>query len=182
MSMKQWQKNKKKLIMPKDYMIFDGTEDDDAYMSRFTNTVTMDAFNPPVKLVKLAEKEDSDDYIDYDKIETLEKKYFSGLALTNAIMATISGVIENGDMNIFIVIRNKAYKIYRKRLKKVFTKLFPVEFDFIQIFSGEISDHKKDLRYSFSKEELSELKHVLRQREKEMEKRVDKKKKKNKKY
>ena len=72
MPIKTWKEYKKKLVSAKDYIIFDGTEDDDAYMSRFTNTVTMDGFNPPRKIVKAAEQRFDDDIIDYDKILVLD--------------------------------------------------------------------------------------------------------------
>ena len=170
MSLKHWKKYKKKLIEPKDYIIFDGTEDDDGYMNRFTQNVTMDAFNPPVKLVKLAQDDDYDEILSYDKIETLEKKFFNGVKLKNAILATISGIIENGDINIFIVMRNKAFKVYGKKLKKKFRQMFPTNFEFIEIFSGDIHDHKRSLRYSFSQRELHDLSKILQKREDEMKK------------
>ena len=167
MSAKQWSKNKKKLVIPKDYIIFDATDDDDAKMSSYTNCVTMDAFNPPVKLVKLVADEESTDIIDIDKLEKLEKNFFKGLSLRSAMMATVSGIIQNGDINIFIVMRNKAFKYYRKKMKKMFEKLFPVDFEFIEIFSGEISDHKKSLKVGFNSYEVSELSKWLKKREKE---------------
>lgn len=186
MSVKQWSKAKKKLVIPKNYLIFDATEDDDARMSAFTNTVTMDSMNPPVKLVKLVSKDDGtgsyDDIIDYDKIEKLEKEFFKGHQLRKAIMATVAGLLED-DVNIFIVMRNKAFKYYKKKMKKAFERTIPVDFDYIEIFSGEVDDHKKSLKRSFTEEELHMLKKSLKKREKESEEEFAKnKKKKNKKF
>lgn len=181
MSAKQWSKAKKKLVIPKEYLIFDATEDDDAKMNAFTNTVTMDAMNPPVKLVKLISKDGGgfDDAIDFDKLEKLEKTFFKGQQLRKAIMATVAGIIEN-DVNIFIVMRNKAFKYYKKKMKKAFEKTIPVDFEYIEIFTGEVSDHKKSLKYSFSDDELHQLKKALKKREKESEEEFAKAKKKKK--
>lgn len=182
MSEKQWKKNKKKLVEPKDYIIMDATEDDDARMSAFTNVVTMDALNPPAKLVRLVTDDKFDDgVISWDKIEKLEKEYFRGYMLKKAIMATVAGIIENGDINIFIVMRNKAYKCYKHKMIKTFNKIFPVDFTFIQLLSDDISSHKKSLKYTFDYDEVLQLKKVLKQREKELEKDM-KEKKKRKKY
>ena len=182
MSSKQWNKNKKKFIIPKDYIIFDATDDDDAKMSSYTNCVTMDALNPPTKLVKLIADEESDDIIDYEKLEKLEKTFFRGLSLRSAMMATISGIVQNGDINIFIVMRNKAFKYYKKKMKKTFEKLFPVDFEFIEIFTGEVADHKKSLKNGFSSYEVNELNKILKKREKEESETFKKKKGKRRKY
>ena len=88
MSAKQWDKNKKKLIIPKDYFIFDATDDDEAKLDRFTNTITMSGFNPPAKLVKLISKnEDLEDIIDIDKMEKLEDNFFNGIQFNNAVLS-----------------------------------------------------------------------------------------------
>ena len=186
MSVKQWNKAKKKLVMPKNYLIFDATEDDDAKMNAYTNAVTMDAMNPPAKLVKLVSEDDGtgncDDILDFDKIEKLEKNFFKGLQLRKAIMATVAGILED-DVNIFIVMRNKAFKYYKKKMKKAFEKTIPVDFEYIEIFTGEVADHKKSLKYSFTDDELHQLKKALKRREKESEEEFAKaKKKKNKKF
>ena len=182
MSEKQWQKNKKKLVIPKDYFIFDATDDDDAKLDRFTNMITMSGFNPPVKLVKLVSKgEDIDDIIDFDKLEKLERNFFNGQQFTNAVMSTVAGQIEN-DVNIFIVLRNKVFKFYRKRILKAFKNIFDVDFDFVVIFSGDASDNKKELRKSLSRGDIKELKDLLSKKEKEMAKAYAKNKKKKRKW
>ena len=180
MSEKQWKKNKKKLVEPKDYIIMDATEDDDARMSAYTNVVTMDALNPPPKLVRLVSDDSNfdDDVISFDKVEKLEKEFFKGFMLKKAIMATVAGIIENGDINIFIVMRNKAFKCYKNRMLNTFKKVIPVDFTFIQIFSGDVSVSKKELKKEFSYDEIMDLKKILKQREKELEKVIEKKRKK----
>ena len=179
MSAKQWSKSKKKLVIPKDYIIVDATDDDDARMNAFTNVITLDAMNPPSKLVKLASDEkDTSDIIDYDKIEKLEKEFFKGRRLREAIMATIACVVENHNINIFIVMRNKAFKCYKNKMKKAFQKVIPVDFDFVEVYSGDVSEHKKSLKYTMDEEEIHELKRILKKREKESEENYKKKKKK----
>lgn len=182
MSVKQWNKNKKKLVIPKNYLIFDATEDDDAKMSAYTNTVTMDSMNPPAKLVKLAgkDKDETDEILDYEKIEKLEKEFFKGLILRKSIMATVAGVVERGDINIFIVMRNKAFKYYKNKMRKAFERIIPVDFTFVEVFSDDIDKHKKSLRRSFSDEEIYQLKKALKKREKESGEDFKKKKKKKK--
>lgn len=169
MPIKTWKEYKKKLVSAKDYIIFDGTEDDDAYMSRFTNTVTMDGFNPPRKIVKAAEQRFDDDIIDYDKIEELENKFFKGLTFKNSVVATVAGIIENGDINIFIVLKNKVYKMYKKKYTKAFNKMFPASFDFVYLVD-DFSDIKPYLKDNLSRDELSELRNLLKKQEKELEK------------
>ena len=169
MSAKQWNKDKKKLVRPKDYLIIDATEDDDARMNSFTNCVTVDSLNPPVKLVKLVSDGDfgDDDIIDYKKVEKLEKEFFKGYELRKSIMAIVAGVIEGDDNNVFIVMRNKAFKFYGKKMKKTFEKLFKVDFKFVVVYSGDPDKCKKELRYTFTDDELHQLKKSLKKRESE---------------
>lgn len=177
MSFKQWQKFKKKLVVPKDYVIFDATEDDNAKMNAYNQAVSMDALNPPIKLVKLAEKEDdADDIINYDKIKKLEKEFFKGISFSNAVLASVAGQLEN-DINIFIVMRNKSFKFYKKKIKRTFESLFPVDFEFIKILNDDEDKKnlKHQLKYRFSSDEVMQLKAYLKQNEKEMEKRIRKK-------
>lgn len=181
MSLKQWEKNKKKLVAHKDYIIFDATDDDNAKLDRYTNVVTMSGFNPPNKLVKLTSKDEYiDDIIDLDKLEKLENNFFNGAQFNNAILSTIAGQLED-DVNIFIVLRNKVFKNYRKRILNAFRNIFDTEFMYIAIFSGDASDCKRLLKKSLTKEEVDELKKLLHKREKQMAKSYDKRKKKNKK-
>lgn len=174
MTAKDWYKNKKKLVVPKDYLIVDGTEDDDAKLSAFTNVITMDGFNPPPKLVKLASKEaDIEDIIDYDSLEKLESNFFNGMKLSNAMMAVVAGQVEN-DINIFVIFRNKAFKRYKKRIKKTFEELFPTDFDFVYIFSGDVKDHKKELREEIDYDQKTCLENLLKKNEKAAKKKYKK--------
>ena len=182
MSIKQWNKDKKKLVKPKDYLIIDATEDSDAKMNAYSNCVTVDSLNPPVKLVKKLSKGniDNDDILDYKKIEKLEKSFFRGHELRKSIMAIVAGIVEGDDKNIFIVLRNKVFKLYKNKMKKTFEKLFDVDFKFITIYSGDPDDCKKELRKTFTDTEIRKLKKALKEREDEAIKDYKKKKKKKK--
>ena len=185
LSQKQWSKNKKKLVEPKDYIIMDGTEDDDAKLSAFSNVITADSYALPQRLLKMADYDvDSNEIIDYDKLEELESNFFDGTSLKNIILATVANVVGN-DMNIFIVIRNKAFKMYKKSYKKAFNKLFdPNELGYsvLTVFTGDMKDIKGDLNKSLSERERKLLSEKVAEREEEMRKKFEKqKKKKNKK-
>lgn len=177
-SEKDFKKNKKKLVIPKDYIFVDAMEDDEGTMSAFTNVITMDALNPPAKLVKLASKEegDIDDFIDYEKLEKLEKNYFKSLRTKQSVMALVSGMV-NRDINIFVVMRNKAHKYYAKRLAKLITNMFDVDFKFVAVFKGSYTNMKKVMKIELDKFQLAELDSELSKNEKKMEKSQRKKKK-----
>lgn len=187
LSSKTWFKYKKKLVQPKDYMLIDGTEDEDAKLSSFTNCVTMDQYNPPIRLVKLLGKaEDSDDYrdiLDYDRLEKLEENFFDSPNLHAAMMATVGGLLQGDDINIFLVLRNKVFKYYAKRLKREFVKSISVSFDYITVFQSKKSpaDYQQALHKSFTEKELEELEKALSERERQLEKLMKRKKKKKKK-
>ena len=177
MNEKKWHKNKKRLVMPKDYIIVDATEDDDAKMSAFTNCITMDGLNPPTKMIQSAKSEEDDlGIIDIDKLEKLEKNFFGGMMFRNSVMAIVSGLLNEEDCNVFVVFRNKAFKYYKKTFLKTFEKMFPVDFEFVTLFTGDVSDYKKELRKSFSDKELDKLAERLQKLEKDLEKEYEKKK------
>lgn len=179
MSQKQWDKYKKKLVQHKGYIIMDGTEDDDARMNRYTNTITMDAFCPPTKLLKLmSEGTDIEDIIDIDRLEELEKNYFNGLSLRNAVLATVSGLINQNteDINIFIVLRNKAFKYYRKKFRKLFIQLFDPNFEFVFILEDDYKKNRKALDRDLKNSEKEELAERLKKLEDKMAEDFEKKK------
>lgn len=178
MSMKQWDKYKKKLVQHKSYIIMDGTDDESAKMSQYTNTVTMDAFCPPSKLLKLmSEDSELDDIIDIDRLEELEKNYFEGLSLRNAVLATVSGLLNEDDINIFIVLRNKAFKFYKKRFRKMFIRLFDPNFEFVFILDDDYKKNRKMLDKDLSDEAKEELSKKLKKLEEKMVEEFERRKK-----
>lgn len=185
MSLKTWNKYKKKLVVPKDYMIIDGTEDANAKLSAFTNTVTMDHFNPPANLIKCLKRvkngEKMDDILDYDRLEKLEENFLDGLRLHTAVMAAVSGLLQ-GDINLFLILRNGVFKHYKKAIRRAFLKRISVPFKYVYIFNNDDqpSDFSKELKYTFTEKEMSQLSDALDVQEKIMEKRSKKERKKRK--
>ena len=183
MSIKQWNKDKKKLVVPKDYVVMDGTDDADAKLSAFTNVVTADVFCPPAKLLKLVSQDDADDYIDFDKLEELEDNYFDSLSLKNMMLAITANIIGSNDVNVFIVLRNKAFKYYKKRYKKAFNKMFDpnkLGFQVAIIHPGNVKDIKKELSMTLSSSQKEVLTKMVAAEEEKMRKLTEKAKKKKK--
>lgn len=181
MSVKQWNKNKKKLVEPKDYLILDATDDSDARMTSFSNVVDMVNFAVPLKLLRLADCEEFEDEIDIDRIEELEETFFRGNRFAMSVIATMSVFLEK-DNNVFIVVRNKAFKYYKNKFRSEFVKVFPDAENCFVILKNDIRKHKKELNYSFSREEVNLMRKALKKKEKQMEEITEKaKKKRNKK-
>lgn len=181
MSKNTWYKYKKKLVEPKDYMLIDGTEDDDAKLSSFTNCVTMDQFNPSLQLTKAYDKDDYDDILDYDRVDSLEEKFFHGVRLRSAILATVSGLLQNStDINIFVVLRPKVFKYFAKKIRREFIRRVNVDFEYVVVFGKKKTpaDYHKELRYRFTDMQLQKLEKELRDQEKQMEKEARKNRKK----
>lgn len=188
MSQKIWDKNKKKLVEPKDYIILDATDDGNARLDAFTNTVTFDNLAIPAKLLHMFDDEDFEDIMDLDNIKELEEQFFRGLKFQTSALASISAFLDQ-DINVFIVIRNKAYDFWREKYRKEYIKLFPDSANFFVVLPKKISKYKKELSHNFSESEISYMKKELSKKEKQMEERAkqakhsDKKnKKKNKKH
>lgn len=187
MSQKIWDKNKKKLVEPKDYIILDATDDSNARLDAFTNTVTYDNLAIPTKLLHMFDDEDFEDIMDIDNIKELEEAFFKGMKFQTAALAAISAFIDQ-DINVFIVVRNKAYDFWREKYRKEFVKLFPDASNFFVVTPKKVSKCKEELSHNFSDEELSYMKKELAKKERQMEERAkkskheEKKKKKNKKF
>lgn len=74
MSEKQFKKNVKKLAEPKDYVVCDSTNDENGSLTKYSNVVSMEGFNPPAKLVKCMKDKDFDT-IDEEKLKKIERKF-----------------------------------------------------------------------------------------------------------
>lgn len=169
LSLKIWDKYKKKLVEPKDYIILDATDNEDSKMLQYTNVVSMDNFCLPMKLIRTIREEDFNDAIDIDKIEELEDNFFKSENFKTSVLATMSIFLER-DVNVFIVMKNAAFKFYRKKFKAEFCKIIPDADPVVFILEkGEIDKHKKTLHLSLSEDETEILKKQVRKKEKEME-------------
>lgn len=181
-SAKQFLKYSKKLVMEKDYVILDCTDEEiSSDLTKLTGVVTVDDFAVPSKLLRVIST-DSEDILDIDSIEELEKEFFRGIKFKNAVLATMSTFItSSSDINIFIVIRNKAYKYYRKRIESEFCRVFSEAASLIHIFEGDVKKMKSLLKKDITEKEREILLKELKKKEKEAEEWATKKKKKAKK-
>lgn len=175
LSYKTWEKNKKKLVEPKNYLILDATDDEDAKLSNLTNMVSMDNFSLPMKLLKIVDDDDFTEAIDLDKIEDMEETFFKSLKFKSSVLATMSTfLIDDGDnkggsINVFIVLRNKAFKYYRKKFKHEFLKIFKEASNCFIIIDGKVKKYTKDLEKDVDDDELEIMVKALKKKEKIME-------------
>ena len=182
-SAKDWLNDHKKLIEVKDYLILDCTDGQESKMHTYSNVVTMDNFCIPSKLLSAISKEIDDDYIDIDNAEELEKTFFRGNEFSTSVLATMSTFLRaQSDINIFIIVRNKAFKYYRKRFITEFCRVFPDADPLIKIYKHENkSKIVKILEKPISTSDRDILVKELEKKEKQMENSKSSSKKKKKK-
>ena len=188
MSTKFWEKHKKALVQPKDYIIMDATDDDGAKMNEYSNTISEDQLAVPARLIHLMGDDDYESTIDLNKIRALEDEFFYGYTFrihALAIMRTYLGYPEDDspDKNIFVVIRHKAYKYWHKKYKKAFIKVFSDAETFLRT-AGENSDWekvKKDIEEDIGQSARAVLQQEIKKIEKKQEKEYKERKEKTKK-
>ena len=152
MTDKALKKNLNALIYPKPYLIVDGMDDESAELSRkYSNTITMSSFNPPSKCVKARLDDDEDgfygDYVlDDDKIDKIEKRWKNSPNMEKDITALVDTFITKDQINIFIIMRKKAYKAFSESVKKKITSMFTdnstERIKFVYTFDEYQDDHK----------------------------------------
>lgn len=156
-SKKDFQKNAKKLVEKKEYLICDGTDNDSGSFSKYSRVVSMDAFNPPAKLIKARLSDGFDAEIDSDKVKKLEKKYFNQKEFKTVVMACIKDIVTTNDAHtLFIVLTNKAYKAYGKKIAKRIEKICDVEFDFVYLYD-DIANNKNILKKTLKEDKIKKL-------------------------
>ena len=185
-SAKDWINDSKKLVQPKDYIVLDCTDCQETGITKFSNQITMDNFCIPSKLLSAMNKDLDEDMIDIDSAETLEKEFFRGEKFRTSVLATVSTYLRpENDINVFIVVRNKAYTFYRKRFVTEFCRIFPEIQPYIKIYNREkkgkiLKQIEKDLPLSDRDILLNELVKEEKKMQEDM-KPLTKKKKKGKK-
>lgn len=151
MTEKQFLKNKKKLVEPKEYIICDCTDDATGELTKFSNTMSLDGLKPPSGLVKLLSKGDLDE-IDPKKIEKLEKKFYNGAEFRNTVLGLLMAFAKPGyDKNYFIVFKKKDYKICVKGVIKAIKRSIDIEDKIIFTFE-DYEENKKILKKNLSSE------------------------------
>jgi len=167
MSLKQFMKKKKKLAEAKDYIILDSTDSDAGDLKKFSGVITVDGFAPPKKLITEKEKEDAAIELDIFKLEKIEKKYFKSKEFRNAAMGAVKALIEaDRPFNVFVVIKNKAYKNFGDKIVKRIKKTFDINSDFVYSFD-DLEGNKKLLKKDIKKETIGALRDRLNKLEKE---------------
>lgn len=185
-SAKDWFSDSKKLIEPKNYLILDATDGRETKINQFSNTLTMDNFCIPPKLLSAISKELDDDFVDIENAEELEKNFFRGDGFSTSVLATMSTLLNaESDINIFIVIRNKAFNYYRKRFKTEFCRVFPDAEPLFSIYKHEkkgkfLKELEKSLPESDREILIEELKKCEKRMEEKVKPALKKKKKKSK--
>lgn len=167
-SVKMWNKFKKKYVEPKDYMLLDATDDETSKLNKFTNMVDMANFAVPSGVLKLVSEIEDDESLDYDRLEEMERNFFEGYKFRSSVVATIS-VLVSERVNVFIIVRNKAFKYYRKRFKSEFCKVIPELTNYFHILHDDANKDKKYLNEEFSDKEIETLQKKVQKKEKEME-------------
>ena len=181
LSEKIWEKRKKKLVEPKDYIIVDSLDAaTESPLLEYTNAVTIDDFAMPTKLMH-AFQDDFEEILDDDAIIEIQKNFFYGTKFRSSVLAVVRTFIEK-DLNIFIVIKNKAYKGWRKMYQKAFEKAVPEFKDYFWILSKDLNDKDQEaLKRNIPPEKIPYLKKKVAEKETEMEVEHEKAKKKHKK-
>jgi hypothetical protein len=160
-SKKDFEKNAKKLVEKKEYLICDGTDGESGSFTKYARVVSMDGFNPPAKLIKVKLSDDGYDEIDSTKLKKLEKKYFKGKDFKTCVMACVKDIVTTDDAhNIFVVVTNKAYKTYAKKMIKSMEKLMDADFQFAYLYDDVKAD-KSLLKHTLKSSKVKALGKVI---------------------
>lgn len=179
---KDFLKKKKHLVVPKDYRIADSTDDASGEITKFGNTCSTDGLKPPKDLIRALSSDSIK--LDPEKIEKSEKRYFKSEDFLHTIMGIVALQVKS-DINIFVVFKNKDFKVFGKRIFKKVKKLFPTEKDVFfliedvddKILYKKISeDTRRELQ-----NDIDKISKKLKKESEESEKKKDKEKKKKKK-
>jgi len=165
---KDFVKNAKKLVEKKEYLICDGTGEEDDTFVKYARVVTMEGFNPPSKVIKgkLNTKDLDDVGISEDKLKKLEKKFYKGKEFRTVVMACIKDIVNSSDLhNIYVVLTNKAYKACGKKIVKMIHKNADVDFDFAFTYD-DVSGDKSILKKSLKDSKIKTLGKVINKFEK----------------
>ena len=186
MRQKDFLKKKKSLIMPKDYIIGDATDDTTGELQKFSNTVSLAGLKPPKPLVNgiLADS----DNIDPEKISKIGKRFTKSSEFRNTGVGLVSAQAKS-DKNFFIVFRDKDFKAYGKNIYKFFKSKFESDEDVFfllddvneKILSKKISEETRHQLDRACKKMIAKLEKDSENDQEKKDKNDKKKKKKKKK-
>ena len=196
MSSKFFDNHKKKLVQPKDYIITDATDDESAKLNDLSNVITQDNLAVPPKLIHLIAEDDDDfgEAMDIDRIKALEDQFFYGREFRMNALALMRAYVGSEDdnpsgsheLNIFLVVRTKAYKYWKNKYKKAFAKILPDSSTFFKLCDDwgtvkvEIEDDLDSSDRLILRDQISKVEKQMEKEYKKVKKTKKKKKKKNK--
>jgi hypothetical protein len=166
---KDFYKYAKKLVEHKDYIIYDAT-DDSSRMTEFRNRVEWDKFTPGGACLDEREKDiKRKTTLDVGTLDRLEEKHFKSDGFIRTVCTGLHALTDNdGSINCFIVVSNRAYTLYSKVLKANFLyyvergvkrwnkkKKKKIEIDFDFIFMKKDFMKKDGKKMTFDKKILS---------------------------
>jgi vacuolar-type H+-ATPase subunit E/Vma4 len=139
-SLKQFEEEKKKLAKAKEYIL---ASSETEKLNRYSKVVSMQGFGIADKYLKSDDKK-IEDFISKDN--KMIRKFFKTEDFKAAVRGVVKSFIDNnGEINIFIIVRGKIYKMYAKKMVKAMNKV--IDYDgkpFIFTFD-DIEDDKKIL-------------------------------------
>lgn len=125
---KDFKKKMKKLVSYKEYVILNATKETDTYLSDMTNVMNMETI-APLRKIYTKPKDDIDAMmIDDDKQRRARKKYFKSKNFLDAAATIFTAFAEhNGELNIFIVLKQKASDEMARDYARALNKLLGEE-------------------------------------------------------
>lgn len=177
-SEKYLEKNDKKILKVKDYIIIDGSDageiGDDSGKSgvaaRYNYVVINGGFTPHSRLIQAMKRDIKDGIVGEDgkyswKTENMLADFFEDRTFVGSVLSAIKGFLMEGDgwdaqKNVFIVLPNKVYKLLSDKILEQFYNLLSVDFQFIYS-QTELEDQKKLLTKDLKTKKMDELRKRL---------------------
>lgn len=156
---KKFVHNAKELIRPKDFAIIDATDGNGAVLNdKVRGVIVKEALIPPSKVVKF-KLEECEWEVDEDRVNKIWKKWLKSDGFVETIYALLEGFLKK-NMNIFIIISNKAYKAIGSKYAKAINYLLDSQIKFVYTFEDYRND-KDSLTRKLSEKDISRLTKVL---------------------
>ncbi len=156
---KKFVKNAKEFIRAKDFAIIDATGGTDInFANRINGVITKEALIPPPKVVK-SKLEDYGWDVDEDVVAKMWKKFIKSNGFEETMYALLEGFLEK-DMNVFIVLSNKAYRAIGNKYAKAVNYMLDSHIKFVYTYEDYMND-KSSIKRRLSDRDVSRLKRIL---------------------
>lgn len=168
-SKKAFLKNAKALIRKKDFVVIDATDDSSSTLSNIISPVmTKDDLAPPSKCVMAELDPDYYEYeIDKKKVRKLWKGWIKRSKVQNCLYAIFRILLEE-NLNIFIIISNKAYKALGDKYCTSINNELDSRIKFVYTYE-EYRDDRESLIRDLSKDDTKILKELTKEMERDLE-------------